>query len=328
MKLDDSVYGSHDVENQVIRQLIESEPVQRLKNISQSGPSPFFMEEKPKVTRYDHSIGVMMLLRRHGASLEEQIAGLLHDIPHTAFSHVADFVFENKDHEYHEQFMDEIVYSSGIPDVIEKHGYETERILDEDKFSLLERELPRLCADRLDYSIRDLKMHEMADIRPFLEKLTTHGGEFVFEDFETAEKFGLRYIELDEEVYASPREVAIHHLFAQVLKEMLDEGELTEEELFRTDSYVLEEVRRSGNKKVRELMDLLDSGIKIETGVDNYDFMGETKARAVDPPFMENGKKIPASERSERLEGEIERHLEKINSGLKIKVEGLDETII
>lgn len=51
---------------------------------------------------YDHSMGVFVILRARGAPLEEQIAGLLHDVSHTAFSHVGDWVYgkENQDKDY------------------------------------------------------------------------------------------------------------------------------------------------------------------------------------------------------------------------------------
>lgn len=62
--------------------------------------------------RYDHSVGVMLLIRMLGGTLEEQIAGLLHDVSHTAFSHVADYVFENRDEDYHEIIFRSVVESS------------------------------------------------------------------------------------------------------------------------------------------------------------------------------------------------------------------------
>jgi len=50
-------------------------------------------------TRFDHSVGVMLLIRKLGAGsspasalLKEQVAALLHDVSHTAFSHVIDYV--------------------------------------------------------------------------------------------------------------------------------------------------------------------------------------------------------------------------------------------
>ncbi len=100
----------------------------------------------------------MFLLKKYDASLEEQIAGLLHDVPHTAFSHVVDFVFGTGKHQgYHERFMKQVIYDSEIPSILEEHGIDVEEVLDESNFKLLERGVPDLCADRIDYFLRDYK---------------------------------------------------------------------------------------------------------------------------------------------------------------------------
>ena len=44
---------------------------------------------------FEHSLGVYLLLRRLGADRREQVAGLLHDISHTAFSHAVDFLISS-----------------------------------------------------------------------------------------------------------------------------------------------------------------------------------------------------------------------------------------
>jgi uncharacterized protein len=155
MLITDRVYGRVELTEQVIRELIGSSPVQRLRRINQSGASQYVLSGKT-VTRYEHSLGVMILLRILGASLEEQIAGLLHDVPHTAFSHVIDFVFKDDNHEYHEKYRSEIVLNSEIPEILTRHGIDIDRILDDTQHTLLERKLPDLCADRIDYTLRDM----------------------------------------------------------------------------------------------------------------------------------------------------------------------------
>ena len=55
------------------------------------------------MTRFEHSLGVFALLRRLRAPRREQVAGLLHDISHTAFSHAVDFVFTSEEQDHHEQ---------------------------------------------------------------------------------------------------------------------------------------------------------------------------------------------------------------------------------
>lgn len=91
--ISDKIYGEFELEK-VLEDLIVSKPVQRLKGIHQGGAS-YLVNEKWNETRFDHSVGVMLLIKKLGGSIEEQIAGLLHDVSHTAFSHVVDFVFVN-----------------------------------------------------------------------------------------------------------------------------------------------------------------------------------------------------------------------------------------
>jgi len=155
MIINDRIYGSIEITEPVLIELINSKPLQRLKGINQAGASKYVLPEKI-LTRYEHSVGVMVLLRKLGASLEEQIAGLMHDIPHTAFSHVIDFVFQDENHEFHEKFHASIIKNSEIPAILKKHGFSLKRLLDEHNFKLLERKIPGLCADRIDYTLRDM----------------------------------------------------------------------------------------------------------------------------------------------------------------------------
>src|SRR5581483_8929060 len=89
-----TVMGDIDERNPIILDLINSQAIQRLKEIDQSGPNPYFNKRCPHFSRYDHSLGVYALLKRFGASTQEQVAGLMHDASHTAFSHIADLIFQ------------------------------------------------------------------------------------------------------------------------------------------------------------------------------------------------------------------------------------------
>ncbi|RZK97798.1 MAG: HD domain-containing protein, partial [Hymenobacter sp.] len=129
-------------------------------------------------TRLEHSTEVMLLLRRLGASELEQVAGLLHDVSHTAFSHVVDYVLGNAAEDYHEQILEQVVATSGLVPVLHCYGYHVTDVLSA-TFPLLEQPLPRLCADRLDYTLRDLLYAGMltpSKIQYFLATLTVTGG--------------------------------------------------------------------------------------------------------------------------------------------------------
>lgn len=152
----DTFYGTIEVDEPVLLELIESPIFQRLKSIHQYGVA-YYTTFREEYNRYDHSIGVFAILRANHATIEEQIAGLLHDVSHTAFSHVGDWVFgkENQDKDYQNDIHALYIESSGIADILNKHGFSTEQILPhEELFPALENALPNLCADRIDYNIQ------------------------------------------------------------------------------------------------------------------------------------------------------------------------------
>ena len=91
-----TVYGSCIIKEPILLDLLENDMVQRLKGINQYGTRGY-VKVMTEYTRYQHSVGVMMLLRLFGASLQEQVAGLLHDVSHTVFSHVSDYLFTPED---------------------------------------------------------------------------------------------------------------------------------------------------------------------------------------------------------------------------------------
>lgn len=92
MLISDPLYGEFEI-NGLLEDLIVSKPVQRLKGIHQAGAG-FLVNSRWTISRFEHSVGVMLLIRQFGGSLQEQVAGLLHDVSHTAFSHVVDVVLK------------------------------------------------------------------------------------------------------------------------------------------------------------------------------------------------------------------------------------------
>lgn len=149
-------YGPLEVQEPLLLELIDSPIFQRLKSIHQYGVA-YYITHPEEYSRYDHSIGVFALLRAKGAPFEEQVAGLLHDVSHTAFSHVGDWVFGKVDKEYsyqddiHAHFLEE----SGLGDILKKYNLTIEQIMPEENlFPALESSLPNLSADRIDYNIQ------------------------------------------------------------------------------------------------------------------------------------------------------------------------------
>lgn len=152
----ETFYGSIDVEEPILLELIKCPAFQRLKQVHQYGVA-YYTTHREEYNRYDHSVGVFTILRKNGASLDEQISGLLHDVSHTVFSHVGDWLFgkEYQEEDYQSTIYKMYVSHSGIEDILIKYGYTIDKIYPKNKaFAMLERPLPNLCADRIDYNLQ------------------------------------------------------------------------------------------------------------------------------------------------------------------------------
>ncbi|SCC90872.1 Uncharacterized protein SCG7109_AZ_00080 [Chlamydiales bacterium SCGC AG-110-M15] len=152
----ETVYGEIEITEPVLLDLIKSPVMQRLKKVHQYGIG-HMVNDKEEYSRYDHSLGVFTLLRLKGLSIEEQMAGLLHDASHTTFSHFGDFLYgmiTDKD-SYQDSIHEQFLKKYGVEGILKKHNYSISQVLHKSaKFIALERDLPNLCADRIDYNLQ------------------------------------------------------------------------------------------------------------------------------------------------------------------------------
>src|SRR6476661_8398010 len=122
MRWNDRVYGDVSIDDPRLLALIDCPTFRRLEGIRQAGPSAFAFPFKT-VTRYEHSLGVYVLLRRLGAGRREQVAGLLHDISHTAFSHAVDFVIASDEQDHHESLKPVLLDRGDIAAALARLGF-------------------------------------------------------------------------------------------------------------------------------------------------------------------------------------------------------------
>ncbi|NRF40011.1 HD domain-containing protein [Pedobacter foliorum] len=224
--------------------LINSSWVKRLGRIHQSG-AIFLVNPDICHTRLEHSIGVMLLIRQLGGSEIEQVAGLLHDISHTAFSHVGDYVFDNTEENYHEQIFEEVLKSSDIPEILSWHGYHVDEVI-KGTFNILEQPMPKLCADRLDYTLRDsyhAGLVSRKEVKDFISSLTIEKGVIIVETPEKAEWINNLYKKLIEEVFNFPLHVYANRRLTELIKIGLQRNELVHSDLFKDDTYLLNKIR-------------------------------------------------------------------------------------
>lgn len=304
MLIIDRVYGKIKISDPLIIELIKSSPVQRLKGINQSG-GPVFLEPNRDITRYEHSIGVWYLLKKYGANLEEQVAGLLHDTPHTAFSHVIDFVFQSEDHTFHEKFMEKIILSSEIPVILKKYNIKVETILNKERFHLLDAELPDLSADRIDYFLRDTRPDKLFPdtlVKQFLDGIRIQKSRFYFRDKSLASLYAILFLNAGRLLWLDPNSHGSFFLLAKALKRGIDIGKLVENDFFKTDKEVFEMLKKTNDDVLEKYLDRLTTKTRfIYSEKETAEFYGPNKPRVVDPLVKISGKLVRISSLIPRL---------------------------
>ncbi|WP_443939568.1 HD domain-containing protein [Pedobacter sp. MW01-1-1] len=242
-QLNDFLYGNMDVPK-VFEDLLNTDALKRLAGIHQSG-AIFLVNPDICHSRLEHAIGVMMLIRKLGGSELEQIAGLLHDVSHTAFSHVGDYVFDNLEEDYHEKIFAESITASAIPDVLFKHGYGIGEII-HGQFTILEQPQPFLCADRLDYTLRDAIYAGIITrqrAKDFLKSVVLKDGMIMLQSESEVNWINEIFEKLNNEVFKLPLHLYANGKMAELIKDLLKKGALHENDLFKTDTLLLNKIR-------------------------------------------------------------------------------------
>lgn len=322
MNYTDKIYGATNITEPVIQELLASEAMQRLKKVNQYGAS-FYRFTHLTTSRYEHCVGVFLLLQRFNASLEEQIAGLLHDVPHTAFSHVVDFVFGGAEAgTFHEEFHRAVIGDSAIPAILKNHHLNIEALLDKHRFHLLERDLPDLCMDRIDYCFRDLvidRLLELTDVPVMLNDMVRFDDVIAFEHQAIARRFADAYRTGDERLWGHPMQAALYYLFAEAIKTALFENIITFKDLFSVDEVVYEKLAQANHPLINKNLKLVKS-IKVREDINDYDFHVKTKIRLVDPYVLKEDKLIRLSHLDEEFNKLNEQYRTKRQEGHYIKI--------
>lgn len=290
-KINDPVLGDYEINEPLLLDLLHTKTIQRLKNIHQGGAT-YLVRKGRNGNRYEHSVGVMLLIRRLGGSVEEQAAGLLHDISHTAFSHVIDQVFSNLKETFHEEHQMWFLNSSDVPEILEKHKLDLNYIFNEDNWSILEQSQPDLCADRVDYTLRDLyNLGEITkkEINDFLVSLIIRKGKMVMDNIEQAIWFTEQYHKEVTELFMNPIEIYANNHLASTIREAMDHKILSIDDMLLKDDYqIIEQIEKSENEKLKKSIHELHLDIKVTNDKKNYDYQGFTKPRIVDPLVLDS----------------------------------------
>ncbi|MCA9970364.1 MAG: hypothetical protein KC425_09115, partial [Anaerolineales bacterium] len=162
-------------------------------------------------------------------------------------------------------------------------------LLDETRFPLLEQPAPRLCADRLDYFLRDslgLGLATAGEVRAVLAKLVVVNGRIAAADRETARWLGTRFMAADDASWANFREVGLYELTARAIRRALAIGALAEADVWGTDRPLWQRLHAYPDAELQRLLALITPETQFVWDEAAPTFRVSTKLRAIDPDVV------------------------------------------
>ncbi len=257
-----TIYGTISIADQLTQHVFAFPVLERLKKINQSGVAAYVIPQLSSWSRYEHSVGVWTLLKHFNVSLEEQLAGLLHDVSHTAFSHVGELVLGHETHHadsYQDTIHEWFLRAQGVDKALAGQGVALRDVLHKaGAHAALEQDLPDLCADRLDYNLKAGVLCEYIseqDVAMVLNALRFEKGQWFFVDHDVAQKFAMLVLHNNEHIWGAVWNGLIYEWAAQALKRAIALAMISLDELhFSTDDILWNRLLASDDVVIKNLL--------------------------------------------------------------------------
>ena len=229
--------------------LLDTPPVRRLREVGMNcgceyTAFPRFRGLAP-YSRYDHSLGVALIVWHFTGDPAQAAAGLLHDIATPVFAHVVDFMRgDYLRQEATEEGTEALIAASpALQAALRRHGLTTAQVCDYHRYPIADNDTPRLSADRLEYTLGNainfgLCSRETAQ-RLYAELLVDPAGEeLAFHSEEAATAFADLALQCSK-IYVSDEDRYAMQMLSELLRGAVARGVLDESDLTATEPAVI-----------------------------------------------------------------------------------------
>ena len=306
-----------------LAELAATPPVQRLKQVGMNCGCEYtqfpLFAECPPYSRYDHSLGVAQIVWHFTADKAAAAAGLLHDIATPVFAHVIDFLHGDhlKQESTENGTAERIEASAEIQAVLKRWQLTAELVSDYHRYPVADNDTPRLCADRLEYTLGNLvnygfgSKEEASALFADLTVLTAPDGkpELGFRTPEKARRFAELALRCSR-VYVADADRFAMQALAELIREAVDAGVLTENDLHTTEPEIIHKLLAdtAGAERWRQFTSYSRILTAKERPAQGYWLRVNAKKQYIDP-LVQNGRRV--SELSEPFRQELSAFLAK-----------------
>lgn len=280
----------------VLRELCQTPAMIRLRKIGMNcgceyTAFPRFFDLAP-YSRFDHSLGVGLIVWHFTHDEKQAAAGLLHDISSPVFAHVVDFM--NGDYLTQESTESDtravITASDELTAVLDRFGLTVDEVCDYHLYPIADNDTPQLSADRLEYTLGNAYNYGFATlsgIKALYDDLTVCENEqgvpeLTFRSAQAALDFARLALRCSK-VYVSDEDRFSMEALARVLRSAVSRGVLDRSELLTTEDAVIEKLLSDGNSAA-DWQQYRSYGVLLKSDCPQKGFFRvDAKKRHIDP---------------------------------------------
>lgn len=291
----------HDTVPVFLREFAQTEEMLRLKDIGMDCGCEYtsfsLWDQMRPYRRYEHSLGVALIVYHFTGDIRQTVAALLHDIASPVFAHVVDFM----NHDYTKQESTEertreiIENSQEIKALLDKYGLSPDDVSDYHRYPIADNDTPRLSADRLEYTLENMNRFLRVDekiLREFYDDLTVGINEdgqqeLMFRTPLLAHDFTL-YVIRNSGIYVSDPDRYCMERLARILRKAVDKDVIVPSDLYKTETIVINKLEN--NETVSDEWQQYRKLRTVEKSMKQPDdswLMIDAKKRYIDP-YIEN----------------------------------------
>ena len=177
-----------------------------------------------------------------------------------------------------------------------------------------------MCADRIDYSIREFHTWAAPEIvSQCIKDLINYNGQIAFSTKDSAEKFAYAYAKCQREHWGGAECVVRYELLARALKIGLSERFFAINDFYSQDEDLIKKIERSGDIEITQTLMLLERpNLCLVENKKNPQFDLRKKFRYIDPHYFSDGSYYILSETDKNYKDFLIEQREINEKGIKV----------
>ena len=300
-----------------IKVLIQTPSLQRLKDIGMNCGVEYtnfaFFQNIIPYSRYEHSIGVSLIVYHFTHDKKQTVAGLLHDIATPVFAHTIDFYHQDHLKQESTEFDTKKIIEQDqlLVSLLKEYDLTIEEVCNYHLYPLCDNDSPQLSADRLEYTLGNMYSYGFCTLKEIQNifndlKVNDLQNEIIFKHEEIAHFFTKKMLQCSH-VYVMDEDRYAMEYLSYLIKKGIKKNVVSERDFYLKEKEFIDMLKK--DQEIKKLWKNYQKLNKVEHGknIDYFCVKVFVKKRYIDV-YVENKGRI--STINQHINKEIQQFLQ------------------